>query len=275
MPRRLSILAAALMGLTVSHVALAELYISPALRSTVSYDAKENPAPVATPAKPAETLVIKASELASQGEKAGVITGKSTVHGDFEINKSGSLFGKNVPLFVALENLLPPGSSHQVVLQPGIENMPVSWNGATDYRHAFKQIEANHKLSIVINDEHRRIGVARSAQLAEQISNRGQDVWVLQDNSSLRTNLEAWAKKANWRLDWGSTQIDYPVDHGATLIGKFDGAGGVVDRVLSSTRGRETPLTAVFYKGNNVVLVTEAGYKPEEPVSPIAYDDAY
>lgn len=275
MPHRLSILAAALMGLTVSHMAVAELYISPALRSTVSYDAKPVAEPVAEQAKSAETVVIKASDLANHGNQAGLITGKSTVHGDFQINKSGPLFGKNVPLFIALENLIPPGINYHIVLDPRIENLPVSWSGATDFRHAFKQIEANHGLSIVINEEHRRIGVARSAQMAEKISQRGQDVWLLEDNSSLRSNLEAWSKKAGWRLDWGSTQIDYPVDHGTVLVGKFDGAGGVVDRVLNSTRGRETPLTAVFYKGNNVVLITEAGYKPEEPVSPINYDDAY
>lgn len=290
MPRRLTIMAATLLGLAVSQAALAELYISPVLRDTVTYShAPANapaqalaapvgvePTPVAAqPAKAA--LVIKASDLASRTSVAETIRGNSTVHGAFEMQKpkEGTLFGKNVPLFVALENLVPQSEKFAIIFEPGTENIAASWSAATDYREALAQIQSRHAVSIIINDEHKRIGIARSGSTAEQIAQRGQDVWVLSSALSLRGNLELWAKQAGWKLDWGNTQVDYPIDHATSLIAQFSGADGAVDRVLNATKNREVPLTAKFYRGNNVVLIEEAGYKPEVPVSPVVDNLAY
>ena len=280
MPRRLTLLAASLMGLTVSNVALAELYISPLLRNTVTYSPSApaaQPAPAPAPAASPAPAPVAAKPVAAPSAQAS-IKGNSTVHGDFEMKaepKKGSLFGRNVPLFVALENLVPNAKSWSIVFQPGTENLPVSWKDATDWRDAVVQISKGSRLMIAINESAKRISVARNADMAKRLAQPGQDVWQLNTQLSLRGNLEAWAKKAGWKVDWGNTQIDYPVDHSATLVGSFAGRGGVVDRVLSATAGREVPLTAKFYRGNNVVLIQEDGYKPEAPVAPIVDNDSY
>lgn len=285
MPRRISLLAAIIGGLTLSQVAMAELYISPVLRDTISYTNDSNQAkkPVArTSNTKSVTSARKLVNTAVKDSGESTIKGKSTVHGGFEIKKTapkkkaeGTLFGKNVPLFVALENLVPNSKSWTIVFQPGTENIPVSWKGANNWRDAVTQISKGSGLIIAINQGSKRISVARNAQMARQLAQPGQGVWPLKSEESLRSNLETWAKKAGWKLDWGSVQIDYPVDHAATLIGSFEGRGGVVDRVLSATTGREVPLTAKFYKGNKVVLIMEAGYKPEAPVSPVVDNEAY
>jgi len=268
------------MGLTVSNVALAELYISPLLRNTVTYSPSApaaQPAPAPAPAASPAPAPVAAKPVAAPSAQAS-IKGNSTVHGDFEMKaepKKGSLFGRNVPLFVALENLVPNAKSWSIVFQPGTENMPVSWKDATDWRDAVVQISKGSRLMIAINESAKRISVARNADMAKRLAQPGQDVWQLNTQLSLRGNLEAWAKKAGWKVDWGNTQIDYPVDHSATLVGSFAGRGGVVDRVLSATAGREVPLTAKFYRGNNVVLIQEDGYKPEAPVAPIVDNDSY
>lgn len=281
MPRRLTLLAASLMGLTVSHVALAELYISPVLRNTVSYS-HSTPAQKPLPATPASahpaTAPAPVASLPAAAPAPATIKGKSTVHGAFEMKaeqKKGSLFGKNVPLFVALENLVPNSKSWTIVFQPGTENIPVSWKDATTWRDAVVQISKSNRLMIAINESSKRISVARTAEMAKRLAQPGQDVWQLSTQLSLRGNLEAWAKKSGWKVDWGNTQIDYPVDHSATLVGNFAGRGGVVDRVLNATASREVPLTAKFYRGNNVVVIQEDGYKPEAPVAPIVDNEAY
>ncbi len=279
MPRRLTLLAASLMGLTVSHVALAELYISPVLLNTVSYSPSapaQKPLPT-TPAS-AHPATAPVASLPAAAPAPATIKGKSTVHGAFEMKaeqKKGSLFGKNVPLFVALENLVPNSKSWTIVFQPGTENIPVSWKDATTWRDAVVQISKSNRLMIAINESSKRISVARTAEMAKRLAQPGQDVWQLSTQLSLRGNLEAWAKKSGWKVDWGNTQIDYPVDHSATLVGNFAGRGGVVDRVLNATASREVPLTAKFYRGNNVVVIQEDGYKPEAPVAPVVDNEAY
>lgn len=283
MPRRLSVLATIIGGIAFSQVAMAELYISPVLRDTVSYsnDTVQAKKPITKSVK-AVTSARKMADEAIADSQNSVIKGKSTIHGGFEMKKvapaqkaEGTLFGKNVPLFVALENLVPQSKSWNIVFEPGTENTPVSWSAAHTWKEAVVQISKGSRLIIAINEGAKRISVARTADMAKQLAQPGQGVWQLKTSLSLRGNIEEWAKKSGWKLDWGSTQIDYPVDHATTLVGNFSGRGGVVDRVLSATSGREVPLTAKFYKGNNVVLIQEAGYKPEVPVSPVTDNESY
>ena len=57
---------------------------------------------------------------------------------------------------------------------------------------------------------------------------------------------------------------------------RFGGKDGVIDRILVATADRQTPLMGRFYKGNNVVVITEAGYSPEQqPGTPMADTEAY
>ncbi|MBD8089222.1 toxin co-regulated pilus biosynthesis Q family protein [Pseudomonas fluorescens] len=277
MARKLNLLTAALISATCANAAYAELYISPVVRDSVTY--QQPAAPVAPAA------VLKAAPAPVQAPvlvpaSNGQVVGSSTVHGAFEMKdekKAGVMsFGKNVPLFAAMENLVPQSKTWAIVFEPGTENTPVSWRDAADWRAALTQISQNNRLVIAINDGAKRISVSRTAELAKKLAQPGTQVWSLQAGKSMRENLDAWAKKAGWQVDWSKTEANYPVDHSANLVGYFAGKGGVVDKLMSATQGRDVPLTAKFYRGNNVVVISEAGYSPEHsPSTPITDDEQY
>ena len=269
MARKLKLLTAALIGAACSSAVHAELYISPVVRDSVTY---QKPADVA-PA-PSFSDLTKAPTPYNPGQSVPVpapgfqkVVGTSTVHGPFEMEAAKSVgemsYGKNVPLFAALENLVPNSKTWSIVFEPGTENTPVSWKDAANWHDALDQISKNNRLVIAVNDQGKRISVSRTAVMAQKLAQPGAQVWMLKAGKSLRENLNDWAKQSGWQIDWSNTEVDYPIDHSATLVGPFEGKGGVIDRILSATADRQTPLSGRFYKGNNVVVITEAGYSPE------------
>lgn len=276
MARKLNLLTAVLVSATCVTAAHAELYISPVVRDSVTYQQPANPAPASvTAAVSTPQAAVPVAPVA-----ATKVVGNSTVHGAFEMKadkKPGVMsFGKNVPLFAALENLVPNSKSWTIVFEPGTENVSVSWRDAADWRAALNQISQNNRLVIAINEPIKRISVSRTGEMAKQLATPGTQVWSLQAGKSLRENLDAWAKKAGWHVDWTKTDTNYPVDHSATLVGSFAGKGGVVDKLMTATQGRDVPLTAKFYNGNNVVVIYEAGYSPEHgPSNPISDTESY
>lgn len=268
MAHKLSMIAAALAALVCAQQASAELYISPVLRSAVQpvvsapVPVKQLPriAPVAVAPTPVAPTPVAPAPVAPVA--ATVIP--ATIKAPVTSLEAGSLYGKSVPLSVALENLVPDRSSWTVIYEPGTEVRQVSWKGARDWRDAIKQIGNNHNMTIGMNEQAKRIAVSFSPTMANQLIQPGTNVWQLKSGISLRENLIAWGKQAGWQVDWSSTMVDYPIDHPATMVGQFSGKGGVVDRLLNATSNRETPLIGHFYSGNHVVVIGEAGYKAEK-----------
>lgn len=259
MAHKLSMIAAALAALVCAQQASAELYISPVLRSAVQ-PATTAPAPVKQLSKIAPAPVAPAPAASAPVAPLAIpATIKAPV-----TPLEGALYGKSVPLSVALENLVPDRSSWTVIYEPGTEVRQVSWKGAHDWRDAIKQIGRNHNMTIGMNEQAKRIAVSFSPKMANQLIQPGTNVWQLKAGISLRENLIAWGKQAGWQIDWSSTMVDYPIDHPATMVGQFSGKGGVVDRLLNATSNRETPLIGHFYSGNHVVVIGEAGYKAEK-----------
>lgn len=285
MPRKLKLLTAALIGAACSNAVHAELYISPIVRDSVTYQKPAGQQDQGQGASFADLTKAPAPYRHDQSVPVPApatqkVVGTSTVHGAFEMEASkqaGEMsYGKNVPLFAAIENLVPNSKSWSIVFEPGTENTPVSWKNAANWRDALDQISKNHRLVIGINDQGKRISVSRTEAMAQKLAQPGAQVWTLKAGKSLRENLDEWAAKANWQIDWSKTEINYPIDHTATLVGAFSGKGGVLDRVLSATSDRQTPLTGRFYRGNNVVVITEAGYSPEhQPGVPMTDDEQY
>ena len=65
-------------------------------------------------------------------------------------------------------------------------------------------------------------------------------------------NLDAWATMAGWTLEWG-TAHDYWVTHGVDFRSTFKGA---VVKALEYYRTAPVALSATFYGGNSVLVVT-------------------
>lgn len=270
MAPKVSLLAAALAALVSAQYATAELYISPVLRAAVQPTTPPAPAPrpyVAPLAvKPQVAPAVSSVSTVPAAPAPSVVA--TAAPAPVAPARDTSLYGKSVPLSVAMQNLIPDRASWSVVFEPGTEDRQVSWKGASNWREALSQISKNHGLTIGINEQGKRIAVTYSPGMNAKLVQPGTNVWQLKAGTSLRENLVAWGEKAGWQVDWSRTLVDYPIDHGATLVGPFSGEGGVVDRVLSATQSRETPLIGRFYTGNHVVVIEESGYKAQDAKRP-------
>lgn len=260
--KKLFALSIAMMAITAASPVIAALYVSPVVRNSVEIDK------VATPSE-----INAAEELVNAGlaeHSAKSVSGNSKVHGPFvmkdrpESVSTLMRYGRNVPLFVALEKVIPDSDSWFIHMDDGLEGSVVNWDGGGTWEEVLGIIEQENGLHIVVNNEEKAIGVSFNGKMAISLANQIPQVWRLETNKSLRQNLDAWASRAGWSLQWDSAlNFDYPIDHSAVLTGGFAGEGGVVDQVLYSLRNNSKPLTAVFYEANNVVLVTSAGFKQE------------
>lgn len=275
MAHKISMLAGALAAALVAQSVSAELYISPVLRHNVA------PAPVAAPVPVAAPAPANVAPVAAQPSPSAVEAAKRVAQAKAEAvpvkpaekieKKAPDLFGKDVPVKAAMAQLVP--RDWTVTYEPGVENIKVSWRDADGWRAAVDQIGGNSSLNIHKNDAVKHIGVARSLSMASDLAKPGYLVWDLKKGVSLRSNLDQWAQRAGWKVDWSQTDADYPNEHGAQLVGPFTGAGGVVDRLLSATSHRDVPLIAKFYTQNRVVVILEDGYQPEKALRP-AVDDS-
>jgi hypothetical protein len=262
-------------GMTAKQAA-AELYVSPITddSSINNTQTKSAPLPSATAfvsssAKSVSAPTVQIAAPLAQPVVTPVATQLSVatpvVINSIAINKPIAMkYGRNVPLFIAMDKIVPHTDGWIVNIDDGLSNKLVSWNGGDDWRGVLSSIASKNGLTIKVNDLEHAVGVSSSSLLAEQMASKSNKVWRLRTDKTLRENLDEWAKKAGWYLKWDeSLKIDYPITNSAVLTGDFVGKGGVVDRVIYSLRNQEKPLTAVFYKANNVVLITEAGYKQE------------
>lgn len=285
--------------------ALAELYVSPVIRDSVTYNSQVSTsdaermgsanlyAPVnhhqtngdvvhSNPAAHQQRIIYvhqqqpelnthhKAPMIISQPSfkmpERDFISGTSKYHGDFVIrNKSGNTmqFGHNVPLFIALENLIPDSDRWMIKIDENLENQPISWEGGNTWQGSLKAIEQDNGLSIAINNNELAIGVAKTKDSAIALASRENMLWKLDKNKTLRENIENWAESSEWTLHWDNdvSSVNYPVIANASLKGKLHGKGGVLDRILNSTK--EAPLAADFYYKNKVIHIRSAGYEHE------------
>lgn len=229
----------------------AELYVSPVVKKSVK---------------------IKHEEVVKIGSHNQVtsIQGQSEKHGDFLIRERTDAdlavmrFGKNVPLFVAFDKIIPNSKDWTVHFDADLESFPVDWEGGNDWEGVLKAISEQNDIDISVNYEEMAIGVARESGLAFHLAKKIPQVWRLETDKSVRGNLEEWAKKAGWNVAWDKKlRIDYPVIYKATFTGKFEGKGGVVDQLIISLKDEDVPLKATFYQGNSVVVITEAAFNQE------------
>jgi hypothetical protein len=235
--------------------ALAELYVSPVLRDTVTYkhqDGANEPQSTSSTGLPDNI----------------VVTGSSSVHGDFVMRKDqhqALRFGDNVPLFIALENIIPNAKQWSIKIDDGLENTAISWNGGNTWEGTLKAIEQENGISIAINNNEKAVGVGLTPDIAIALASKDQRLWRLESKKSLRVNLESWVKNSDWNLYWDESiaNVDYPVVADAPMKGKLDGKGGVADRILNATQRRKVPLAADFYYGNKLIHVRPAGYEQE------------
>lgn len=237
-----------------SGAASAELYISPVVKGSVVYNEKPS--------------------AGSERGGANDVTGTSKIHGNFEIREVARphddldapvmKYGRNVPMFVALSNVVPNAKSWVIRFDDNTENVPVNWAGGDSWEDVISKIEKSSNLHVGINYSEKAIGVSPSKNISENLAYRSSRVWKIDTSKTMRENIEAWGARAGWQVAWDeSVDFDFVIEHAAVLIGSFAGSNGVIDQMLYSIRDRKGALTADFYTENNVVLIKKAGYKQD------------
>lgn len=246
--KRMSAIALAFLS---SQAVNAALYVAPQDRDNVSYQKQPN-----------------TNENVKRSYDA--LTGISEQSGEFlmraSANESSGLlrYGKNVPLFVAIENVVPDSDDWYIHIDgENLKTKTVSWEGGRDWEDVLAFIGEQNNLLIYVNHNEKAIGISTNATLAESLAKKAPDVWTMSNTRSLRENLADWSEQAGWTLDWGDNPKDYTVKHTTTLTGEFVGTGGVVHKVLASMKSGKNHLKPYFYKGNKVLVIREAGYKQE------------
>ena len=270
----------------------AELYVSPVVSSSQSggFDPllgspSSQPAPSVQVARPAITssqqtaavALAVASSVASSGApvpkpvvvqqpRSGLLLRGNEVATSSSTTYSAPImkYGKNIPLSVVFDKIVPKYEGWTVNIEDGLGTRKVSWNGGDTWKEVLSKISNENHFTIFVNESEKAIGASVSMVMAENLAHKQNQIWKLETSKTLKENLIAWAAKAGWSIQWDQgLDIDYPITNGAVLLGSFAGKGGVVDKVIYSLRNQERPLTAVFYKANNVVLIKEAGFKQE------------
>ncbi|MGD1524388.1 toxin co-regulated pilus biosynthesis Q family protein [Vibrio owensii] len=250
-----------LAGVVIAPMASAELYVSPVLRNTVKMDAQETAIKADAPQQ------VEQGEAATQPVVVQQLSGESSVHGRFVMKEKSEskvnpfAYGKNVPLFIAFDKIVPQDERWFVHIDDGLENSVVNWEGGDSWESVLKTIGEQNGLHVIVNTEERAIGVSKSEKIAFNLAKEIPQVWRLEKGLSLRKNIDKWAQKAGWSLEWDKDlDVDYVIEHGAVLTGQFVGSDGVVAKILASMEDREVPLKARFYKNNNVLLIKQAGF---------------
>ena len=82
---------------------------------------------------------------------------------------------------------------------------------------------------------------------------------ISSSDGTLRQALSKWTARAGWQLLW-EAPVDLPVTVTASFEGDF---GTAVKAVFSSLSASDVNLTALMYKGNQVLRVTEAGRRAQ------------
>lgn len=232
--------------------AFAELYVSPVVREGVTFNSADT-----TPNGHTPTATNQ-------------ISGESKVHGDFVMKESAEklsavmAYGQNVPLFIAVERVVPNSGDWKINVDSGLENSVVNWEGGDTWEGVLENIARQNGLFLTINTDEKAIGISKVDGLSKHLAMQSPQVWRLEKGKSLKQNLRAWAERAGWNLEWSpDVNVDYPITHSAVLTGKFVGKGGVVDQLLYSLREMDKPLRAEFHTRNSVLLITNAGYQQE------------
>lgn len=257
MSRKTIISGVLLGGLAAPGAALAELYISPVVEDTVRYDSRDETRAEGKSSVHGVFVMDKAPERAREGEAAEAGADESEVS---EKASSDAPYGRNVPLFVALENLVP--GHWNVHVDEAVENESVSWEGGESWSQTLAAIdEQNEGVSIIVNREEDAVGAAADEALADHYAHETPQIWEVKPGESMVENLQRWAERAGWHVDNSDFQYDYPIQRGARFTGTFLDA---VSEFLTPFKTATQPVKARAHRGNQVLRLVKGGYRSED-----------
>jgi hypothetical protein len=272
-------LSIAVLAALAASSASAGLYISPVVRDSVVIDLPDSKkAEKAGSSRHHANSSSKSLQNNSVNTKFSgdsdtqKIRGRSNVHGEFLIAEDSASahkvfrFGENVPLFVALEKVVPDSADWNFNIEDGLENHSVSWDGGQTWEGVLSAITKENRLSISVNHSDKSIGVAAEARVADALASRNAKVYRLSPKKTLRENLREWAELGGYKKVVYASEVydvDYPVPE-AVFIGPLNVKGGSLDQLLTAlNKDADTPLSAEFKEANKIILISKKTSKKE------------
>ncbi len=148
-----------------------------------------------------------------------------------------------IPLRTALEMIA--GKPWQIVEDP-LERT-VTFELKEGYTTRFDEIQhsGNHS-----EDEGLIWKYGSNQDMVTPVSNESSP-WQFDESLTLYQNIDSWATKAGWHLDWKSRH-DYEISYPSEFTGTIKDA---VAQALDFYRAAPVPLMAKFYDGNSVLVI--------------------
>lgn len=233
----------------IPSLAFSALYISPVIKDSVTYESQY---------------------VDGAGANNDQIEGSSTIHGKFMMREHDSdqallRYGENVPLFIAIEKVIPNSSDWNIHFEDGLENIAVGWDGGQSWEGILDLISQNSGIEIFVNTNEMSIGVSKNKELAKAMAHETPKVWKLSSRKGLQENLKDWARSAHKELIFSDSikDINYNVPD-ITIIGGLIEQGGAIDQVLTNlNRTAHVKLEAKLSKDESQIVIVRAGYKKE------------
>lgn len=230
-------------------IAFSALYISPVVKDSVTYDSQYQD---------------------GQGKKNDQIEGSSSIHGKFMMREQDSQqallrYGENVPLFIALEKVVPESERWNIRFDEDLENVAVSWDGGQSWEGILDLISKNSGLEIFVNTEEMSIGVSKKRLVAEAMAHKQVHIWKLSSRKGLQENLKEWARIGDKEMIFSDSieDINYSVPD-ITVVGGLIESGGALDQVLTNlNRTAHVKLEAKISKDKSQIVIVRAGHKKE------------
>lgn len=172
-------------------------------------------------------------------------------------------FAENLPMHVLMNQLLPDGWEVYYA-DPAVKDKEASWTGGRPLTDVLDTLAAEADVDIEADLDRRRLymskAIARTGQLSVAGA-RGNGLatnpttrrYVLKSGQTISEALRVWTETSGYHLAW-ELEIDYPIEHDATLTGTLH---EVVGQVAESYRrqGAMRDTEFVFKEKNRVLVV--------------------
>lgn len=165
---------------------------------------------------------------------------------------AASGFGKNVPLAVAIRQIVPDEYSVVTTNVPSAElARTVDWKGGRSWVDVLTDALAGKNLFVAV-DANKKIVVLLSEDMSDQSISQG-SIWRIKKGEQIAEAFSAWAKDAGWaKVVWEPDPMTSDMD--SLFPGSFTEA--IVDAV-KAINSSGLKLRVIFHEGNRVVQILE------------------
>ncbi|GBO88692.1 toxin co-regulated pilus biosynthesis Q family protein [Marinobacter salsuginis] len=220
----------------------AGVYISP-LDADGSVEFTEEPMYIEMDSKRVQTFLPK--NQSETQDKNIPMTGSDRLSVESSESSDEMSRGAGVPMRQAVQAVLPD-EEWAVNFDGSVSpREPAVWATKGDWQDILRDISKRNDVSIAVNEESKVVGVSRDPGYARLLSaadadveglraareagvpaadrnigqmKAGDKIWYISQDLTVRENLQSWAERAEWYIDW-----DYPSDYTMAAPAQFVG----------------------------------------------------